>query len=165
MPKKPTTGRRRIDIRNRTCPNPGTKVDVITSCLRSKIGTDCVIRDGYSRQPMSKRAGRPVTAKAQPRGENIVPDGCLAPDVDRQQASKPAKKAQEAKLATGRKEMQPPIAGKKPGKENASEEACDQTAKVRRSPPRARRDARAVPMGIRKPSVRAAAPTRQVGPC
>ena len=58
MPKKPTTGRRRI---------------------------------------VSKRAGKPVTAKAQPCGENILPDGRLAPDVDRQQASKPAKKAQEAR--------------------------------------------------------------------
>jgi hypothetical protein len=47
MLKKPSTGRRRIDIRNRTWlshghPNPGTRVDVITSCLRSKIETNFV---------------------------------------------------------------------------------------------------------------------------
>ena len=45
--KKPTTGRRRIDIRDRTWlshghPNPGTRVDVITPCLRPKIETNFV---------------------------------------------------------------------------------------------------------------------------
>ena len=50
-------GRRRIDIRNRTWlshgySNPGTRVDVITSCLRSKIETNFVPTvsfAGYSR--------------------------------------------------------------------------------------------------------------------
>ena len=46
MLKKPTKGRRRIDIRNALAlaghPNPGTSVDTITSCLRSKIETNFV---------------------------------------------------------------------------------------------------------------------------
>jgi hypothetical protein len=45
MLKKPTMGRRRIDTRNPTWlshGHPGTRVDVITSCLRSKIETNFV---------------------------------------------------------------------------------------------------------------------------
>ena len=47
MLKEPTTGRRRIEIRNCTWPsyghpNPETRVEVITSCLRSKIETNFV---------------------------------------------------------------------------------------------------------------------------
>jgi DNA end-binding protein Ku len=64
----------------------------------------------------SKRAGKPVTAKARPRGENVVDlmealrrsVGGAAPA----KAGKPAKKLRKA--AAGQKEMLMPIEGKKP---------------------------------------------------
>ena len=68
-----------------------------------------------------KRAGKPITPKERPRGENVVDlmealrksvGGAAA---ERQAAKKPAKKAKKA--AAGQKEMLMPIAGKKPAKE------------------------------------------------
>lgn len=71
-----------------------------------------------------KRAGKPITAKARPRGENVVDlmdalrksigGGAAAAGP----AKKPAKKPRRA--AAGQKEMLMPIAGKKPAKETAT---------------------------------------------
>jgi DNA end-binding protein Ku len=66
-----------------------------------------------------KRAGKPITAKERPRGENVVDlmdalrksIGTTGPAKD----AKPAKKPR--KVASGQKEMLMPIAGKKPAKE------------------------------------------------
>src|ERR1700737_2976702 len=61
----------------------------------------------------SKRSGKPVTAKARPRGENVVD----LMDALRQsigQASSPAKPAKKLREASGQKEMLMPIEGKKP---------------------------------------------------
>jgi len=66
-----------------------------------------------------KRAGKPTTAKARPRGENVVDlmdalrksIGAAEPARD----SKPVKK--QRKAASGQKEMLMPIAGKKPAKQ------------------------------------------------
>lgn len=66
-----------------------------------------------------KRAGKPMTAKARPRGENVVDlmDALRKSIGDEKAAkvSKPAKKPR--KVASGQKEMLMPIAGKKPAKE------------------------------------------------
>jgi DNA end-binding protein Ku len=68
-----------------------------------------------------KRAGKPITAKARPSGENVVDlmealrksvGGAATPPPA---SKKPAKKAKKA--APGQKEMLMPIAGKKPAKE------------------------------------------------
>src|SRR6476659_5679366 len=69
-----------------------------------------------------KRAGKPITAKERPRGENVVDlmdalrksIGAAEPAKN----SKPAKK--QRKVASGQKEMLMPIAGKKPAKEAAA---------------------------------------------
>jgi DNA end-binding protein Ku len=69
-----------------------------------------------------KRAGKPITAKARPRGENVVDlmdalrksIGGTAPAKE----SKPAKKPR--KVASSQKEMLMPITGKKPAKESAA---------------------------------------------
>jgi DNA end-binding protein Ku len=69
-----------------------------------------------------KRAGKPITAKERPRGENVVDlmdalrksIGAAGPAKD----SKPARKPR--KVASGQKEMLMPIAGKKPAKEPAA---------------------------------------------
>src|SRR5215207_10728224 len=72
-----------------------------------------------------KRAGKPITAKARPRGENVVDlmdalrksiggGAAAATEVPK----KPAKKARKA--AAGQKEMLMPIAGKKPAKDAAT---------------------------------------------
>src|ERR1700741_2823506 len=72
-----------------------------------------------------KRAGKPITAKARPRGENVVDlmdalrktiGGGAAAATEA--PKKPAKKARKA--AAGQKEMLMPIAGKKPAKEAAA---------------------------------------------
>src|SRR5437667_1729639 len=72
-----------------------------------------------------KRAGKPITAKERPRGENVVHlmhalrksigGGAVAAT---EAPKKPAKKARRA--AAGQKEMLMPIAGKKPAKEAAA---------------------------------------------
>jgi DNA end-binding protein Ku len=69
-----------------------------------------------------KRAGKPITAKERPRGENVVDlmdalrksIGNAGPAKD----AKPAKKPR--KVASGQKEMLMPIAGKKSAKESAA---------------------------------------------
>jgi DNA end-binding protein Ku len=71
-----------------------------------------------------KRAGKPITPKERPRGENVVDlmdalrksigGGAVAP----QASKKPAKKSKKA--TPGQKEMLMPIAGKKPAKEAAA---------------------------------------------
>ncbi len=72
-----------------------------------------------------KRAGKPITAKSRPRGENVVDlmdalrksigrDAGAATEATR----KPGKKPRKA--AAGQKEMLMPIAGKKPAKETAA---------------------------------------------
>jgi len=71
-----------------------------------------------------KRAGKPVTPKERPRGENVVDlmealrksvGGFAATS---KAAEKPAKKSKKA--SAGQKEMLMPIAGKKPAKETAA---------------------------------------------
>ena len=66
----------------------------------------------------SKRAGKPVTARARPRGENVVDlMDALRKSIGAAEPAKgsPAKKPR--KVASGQKEMLMPIAGKKPAKE------------------------------------------------
>jgi DNA end-binding protein Ku len=72
-----------------------------------------------------KRAGKPITAKARPRGENVVDlIDALRKSIGGGAAAateapkKPAKKARKA--VAGQKEMLMPIAGKKPAKEAAA---------------------------------------------
>jgi DNA end-binding protein Ku len=72
-----------------------------------------------------KRAGKPITAKARPSGENVVDlMDALRKSIGGGAAAateapkKPAKKARKA--AAGQKEMLMPIAGKKPAKEAAA---------------------------------------------
>jgi DNA end-binding protein Ku len=71
-----------------------------------------------------KRAGKPITPKERPRGENVVDlmdalrksvgGAAAAPSASK----KPAKKSK--KVASGQKEMLMPIVGKKPAKETAA---------------------------------------------
>src|SRR5689334_15159177 len=73
-----------------------------------------------------KRAGKPITATARPRGENVVDlmdalrkslsTAALAKDLN------PAKKSR--KVASGQKEILMPIAGKTPAKEAAAKKAA-----------------------------------------
>jgi hypothetical protein len=71
---------------------------------------------------IQKRAGKPITAKERPRGENVVDlMDALRKSIGGAKAakdSKPAKKPR--KVASGQKEMLMPIAGKKPAKEAAA---------------------------------------------
>lgn len=71
-----------------------------------------------------KRAGKPITPKERPRGENVVDlmealrrsvGGAAA---ERKAPKKPAKKPRKA--AAGQKEMLMPIQGKKPAKDGAA---------------------------------------------
>jgi DNA end-binding protein Ku len=71
-----------------------------------------------------KRAGKPITPKERPRGENVVDlmealrrsvGGAAA---EAEAPKKPARKPKRA--AAGQKEMLMPIAGKKPAKETAA---------------------------------------------
>jgi DNA end-binding protein Ku len=72
-----------------------------------------------------KRAGRPITPKERPRGENVVDlmdalrksvsSAAAAPPAS---SKKPARKSKKA--APGQKEMLMPITGKKPAKETAA---------------------------------------------
>src|SRR6195256_496150 len=59
--------------------------------------------------------------------KSLVPDGCLAPDVV---SRLPSQRKRPKKLATGRKKMLLPLAGKERAKGNARKEACDQAAVV-----------------------------------
>ncbi|MFZ5712949.1 MAG: Ku protein [Bradyrhizobium sp.] len=70
-----------------------------------------------------KRAGKPITAKARPRGENVVDlmdalRKSIGSEKVAAKSSKPAKKPR--RVASGQKEMLMPIAGKKPAKEAAA---------------------------------------------
>jgi len=78
-----------------------------------------------------KRAGKPITPKERPRGENVVDlmdalrksIGGAAPET--RATNKPAKKPRKA--PAGQKEMLMPIAGKKPAKAVAKKPAAKQT--------------------------------------
>src|SRR6202158_5022517 len=69
-----------------------------------------------------KRAGKPITAKERPRGENVVDlMDALRKSIggtEPAKESKPAKKPR--KVASRQKEMLMPITGKKPAKESAA---------------------------------------------
>jgi DNA end-binding protein Ku len=71
-----------------------------------------------------KRAGKPITPKERPRGENVVDlMEALRKSVGGAAAASPASKkpAKKSKRASaGQKEMLMPIAGKKPAKEVAA---------------------------------------------
>src|SRR5207244_1937194 len=81
-----------------------------------------------------KRAGKPITVQARPRGEKVADlRDALRKSIGRDAAAateapkKPAKKARKA--AAGQKEMLMPIAGKKPAKEASAKKL---TAKPQR---------------------------------
>src|ERR1700736_1740156 len=71
-----------------------------------------------------KRAGKPITPKDRPRGENVVDlmealrRSVGGAPAESKTAGKPAKKSKKA--SAGQKEMLMPIAGKKPAKETAA---------------------------------------------
>jgi len=69
-----------------------------------------------------KRAGKPITAKERPRGENVVDlMDALRKSIGGADASKEPKQAKKPrKVASGQKEMLMPIAGKKPSKDAAA---------------------------------------------
>jgi DNA end-binding protein Ku len=70
-----------------------------------------------------KRAGKPITAKARPTGENVVDlmDALRKSIGGGAARPEPSKSAKKTKKATpGQKEMLMPIAGKKPAKEAAA---------------------------------------------
>jgi DNA end-binding protein Ku len=79
----------------------------------------------------SKRAGKPVTAKARPRGENVVDlMDALRQSIGQKSSSSPAKPAKKPrKAAAGQKEMLMPIAGKKPAKEAAAKKPASKQRK------------------------------------
>jgi len=71
-----------------------------------------------------KRAGKPITAKARPRGENVVDLMDALRKSIGQKSSSPAKPAKKTrKASTGQKEMLMPIEGKK-AKEAAKKPAA-----------------------------------------
>jgi DNA end-binding protein Ku len=71
-----------------------------------------------------KRAGKPITAKQRPRGENVVDlMDALRKSVGGAAAAPPASKKptkKSKKVEPGQKEMLMPVAGKKPAKEAAA---------------------------------------------
>jgi len=71
-----------------------------------------------------KRAGKPITPKERPRGENVVDlMDALRKSVGgaARESSTPKKAAKKSKKASsGQKEMLMPIAGKKPAKDTAA---------------------------------------------
>jgi DNA end-binding protein Ku len=77
-----------------------------------------------------KRAGKPITAKERPRGENVVDlMEALRRSVGGPAAETKASKAKKPrKAAAGQKEMLMPIAGKKAAKEVAKEVAAKKPA-------------------------------------
>jgi DNA end-binding protein Ku len=71
-----------------------------------------------------KRSGKPITAKARPKGENVVD---LMEALKRSIANdQPTKGKKPRKAAAGQKEMLLPISGKKPGKVAAKKAAKPQ---------------------------------------
>jgi DNA end-binding protein Ku len=77
----------------------------------------------------SKRAGKPVTAKARPPGENVVD----LMDALRQSlgkaSSSPAKPDKTRKASAGQKEMLMPIQGKKGAKETTAKKPASRQRK------------------------------------
>jgi DNA end-binding protein Ku len=77
-----------------------------------------------------KRAGKPITPKERPRGENVVDlmealrKSVGAAAAESKDSTKSAKK--QRKAAAGQKEMLMPIAGKKPAKEAATKKSKPQ---------------------------------------
>jgi DNA end-binding protein Ku len=80
-----------------------------------------------------KRAGKPITPKERPRGENVVDlmdalrksvGGAAAETKAPKKAAKKPRKA-----AAGQKEMLMPIAGKKPAKETVAKKPTKQQRK------------------------------------
>ena len=75
-----------------------------------------------------KRAGKPITAKARPRGENVVDlMDALRKSIGGGAAAAteaPKKAAKTRKAAAGQKEMLMPIAGKKPAKAPAAKKSA-----------------------------------------
>ena len=70
-----------------------------------------------------KRAGKPITPKERPRGENVVDlmERCGKASAAPQPSQGPKKSAKKPrKAAAGQKEMLMPIAGKKSAKEAAA---------------------------------------------
>jgi DNA end-binding protein Ku len=76
-----------------------------------------------------KRAGKPITAKERPRGENVVDlMDALRKSIGGTQVAKNAKPAKKTrKAASGQKEMLMPIAGKKPAKEAPTRKLATKT--------------------------------------
>jgi DNA end-binding protein Ku len=73
----------------------------------------------------SKRAGKPIAAKARPRGENVVDlMDALRRSIG---GAEPAKASKKPRKATGQKEMLMPIEGKKAGKETAAKKATSRS--------------------------------------
>jgi DNA end-binding protein Ku len=76
-----------------------------------------------------KRAGKPITAKERPRGENVVDlMDALRKSIggaEPAKGSKPAKKPRKA--ASGQKEMLMPIQGKKTTKEAAAKKSASKS--------------------------------------
>ena len=73
----------------------------------------------------SKRAGKPVTAKARPRGENVVDLMDALRQSIGQKSSSPAKPAKKPrKAASGQKEMLMPIEGRKASKEGTAKKSA-----------------------------------------
>ncbi|MGC2024805.1 Ku protein, partial [Bradyrhizobium sp.] len=79
-----------------------------------------------------KRAGKPITPKERPRGENVIDlmvalkrsvGGTSEPKAPKKSAKRPRKSAD------GQKEMLMPMAGKKPAKETAKKPAAKQRRK------------------------------------
>jgi hypothetical protein len=99
-----------------------------------------------------KRAGKPITAKARPSGENVVD----LMDALRKSlgGSVPAKEVQSTKKprkrASGQKEMLMPIPGKKPMKEAATKKSASKSHRKR-------------PSGLFKQSIAALATTAALG--
>jgi DNA end-binding protein Ku len=73
-----------------------------------------------------KRAGKPVTAKARPHGENVVDlMDALRKSIGGGEPAKPSKPAKKPRKASaGQKEMLMPIPGKKPAKEAAAKKSA-----------------------------------------
>src|ERR1700688_946238 len=68
-----------------------------------------------------KRAGKPITAKERPRGENVVDlMDALRKSIGGAEAAKNSRPVKKRKVASAQKEMLMPIAGKKPAKEAAA---------------------------------------------
>jgi DNA end-binding protein Ku len=73
----------------------------------------------------SKRAGKPIAAKARPRGENVVDlMDALRRSIG---GAEPAKASKKPRKATGQKEMLMPIEGKTAGKETAAKKATSRS--------------------------------------